>query len=117
MRTGKLFVPPSVNTDAVYNEAEYYQIQLPDRQPPQPTQPPACLHDYVEFAVSTNSGTAPTNSDLNELVSSMPLQKLSAGGIGNVVTYIEAHSAWRVKSWTKLENGQVYVYLFKTSSS
>ncbi|KAH3714460.1 hypothetical protein Pelo_19030 [Pelomyxa schiedti] len=60
MRTGKLFVPLSVNADPVYNEAEYYQIQLPERPPPQPQrqqQPPAVIHDYFALRVmSTKPG-------------------------------------------------------------
>ncbi|KAH3761438.1 K+ channel tetramerization subfamily protein [Pelomyxa schiedti] len=131
MRTGKLFVPPSVNTDAVYNEAEYYQIHLPDRPPPQPQQQPN-IHDYLEVAVHTNSGWSgsgtwvsvttvsvvvpPIDSDLKELMSSMPLQQLGTAGLANVATYIEAHSAWRVKNWILPSDKHVQIYLFKTSS-
>ncbi|KAH3761439.1 hypothetical protein Pelo_6741 [Pelomyxa schiedti] len=131
MRTGKLFVPPSVSADAVYNEAEYYQIQLPDRQPPQPTrnQPkPPVIHDFVgicaykasTYAEETQLSvqTPPTSSDLKDFMSSMPLKEVGASGIASVVTYIEAHSGWRVKSWTKPDDRCIaWLYLIKPSSS
>ncbi|KAH3722456.1 hypothetical protein Pelo_18839 [Pelomyxa schiedti] len=98
MRTGKLFVPPSVNPDAVYNEAEYYQIPLPERPPTQPQrqqQPPAVIHDYFALRVVNNSEwrnrefvrdinvdieIEPTDSGLTEFLYSMPLKELGTQG-------------------------------------
>ncbi|KAH3723295.1 2-isopropylmalate synthase [Pelomyxa schiedti] len=126
-RTGKLFVPPSVNADAVYNEAEYYQIPLPERPPTQPQQqqqqpPPAVIHDYFTLRVVNNSEwrnqefvrdinvdieIEPTDSELKEFLYSMPLKELGTQGTPKVVTHIEAHSAWRVRSWTHQDSNGV----------
>ncbi|KAH3732108.1 hypothetical protein Pelo_17061 [Pelomyxa schiedti] len=134
MRTGLLFVPPTLNTDAVYNEAEYYQIQLPERVAPSLLlQRPPVVHDYVVIEETTwNSVTCkfgtvpnwsiitqPTNSDLKELLNRLPREQ----SIANLVTEIEAHSSWRVKSWKAKTDPEckftqsAHVYLYKPLAS
>ncbi|KAH3723410.1 hypothetical protein Pelo_17883 [Pelomyxa schiedti] len=114
MRTGTLFVPPTVNADAVYGEAEFYQIQLPASLPTQQhtRRRPPFVYDFTEFNVTHDSRwneersasithvdwtfiTMPTSSELKELFSRMTPDLC----VANVVTYIEAHSGWRVTTW------------------
>ncbi|KAH3732107.1 hypothetical protein Pelo_17060 [Pelomyxa schiedti] len=143
MRTGLLFVPPTLNPDAVYNEAEYYQIQLPDR-PPAPTtaaltEPRApFVYDFMELRVTQdtrwNGATyvtsadcyvtfKPGSSDLQELVTRIPKDVF----VANVVTFIEANSCWRVLSWkekaiqgdynSRTHGRFVQVYLYKHATA
>ncbi|KAH3731569.1 hypothetical protein Pelo_17602 [Pelomyxa schiedti] len=134
MRTGKLIVPPCIHVDAIYNEAEYYQVQLPERPaPPQQHQSNATVYDFMAFKIcyprwgnesygsnpQVSLTCRPDDNALAQLVSDMPIRERYS--LCKVVTYISEHSGWRVVNWTRRtkendfngEKAEARVYLCK----